>query len=328
MANSLMSMSQREEFRARLDMNLTFSLGDGQRFRVNLFWQQGVQGMVVRSVRTQVRTLDELGHPAALKTLALARDGLTLIAGRKGSGASTTLAAIVDHRNASAPGHILTIEDPIESVHAPKQCVITQREVGADTRSYADALRNAARQAPDLIAIDEIRHAETFEALLALAESGYACIATVHADDTRQAIERVLSLFPPHRNAEILRRLALAARAVIAQRLLPALPDGRAAALELLLRTPRLDNALREGRLEALAEIMEQDQAAGSCSFDSALAALCRCGRVSENEALKASANPQDLIRRVERLRQLAGSTGQAATSAQVPLRLAREPLD
>jgi twitching motility protein PilU len=320
MADSLMSPTQRQEFLTTFDMNLTFALGDGVRFRANLLWQRGAPGMVVRSLRTQVKTLAELGHVPTLEKVALARKGLVLVAGDHGSGRSTTLAAMIDHRNANQTGHILTIEDPIEFVHARKQCVVTQREVGVDTRSFAAALSNASRQTPDLIFIGEIRDAETMETLLSLA-GGRLCFSTLHASNAKEAVDRVLSFFPPERHSEIRMRLSQDLRAVIAQRLVPALQPGRMAAVEILLDTPRVKELIRRGELEALEQALEQGSGAGCCTFDSALFALFSSGRIAQDQALEAADRPAELLVRMQRLQ----DPGRAA---EAPLRLAADPYE
>jgi twitching motility protein PilU len=327
MGDSLMNVTQRRDFRANLEMNLTFSLADNVRFRVNLFWQRGTPALVVRSLRTTIKTLDELGHPTTIKTLALSRYGLVLVVGRRGSGISSTLAAMIDQRNASETGHILTIEDPIEYIHPSKQCVVTQREVGVDTRSYAEALNNALRQSTDVIAIDTIRSADVLESALAFADSGRLCISTLHAVNVTQAIHRMLSLFSPTRHAEILLRLSLALRGVVAQRLVPSLGGGRVGALELLLDTPRIKDMIRVGKIDALEEAMEQDDVQGCCSFDASLLALLRAGRVSEADALNAAESRSDFAqglgrpREPERVRALDSSPPEL----DVPLRLAQD---
>jgi twitching motility protein PilU len=299
MGDSLMNVTQRRDFRANLEMNLTFSLADSVRFRVNLFWQRGTPALVVRSLRTTVRTLDELGHPTTIKTLALSREGLVLIVGRRGSGISSTLAAMIDQRNEAETGHILTIEDPIEYIHPCKKCVVTQREIGVDTRSYGDALHNALRQSTDVIVIDAIRSADVLESALAFADSGHLCISTLHAVNVTQAIHRMLSLFSPTRHDEILLRLSLALRGVVSQRLVPSVEGARVAALELLIDTPRIKDAIRTGKIDALQEVMEQDDIQGCCSFDASLLALLRAGRVSETDALDAADSRNDFARRI-----------------------------
>jgi len=321
MANSLMSPAQRQEFRATLEMNLTFSLGDGVRFRANLFWQRGVTGMVVRLLRTQVRTLDELGLAPTLGQIALARSGLVLVVGEAGSGRSTTIAAMIDHRNANQAGHILTIEDPIEFVHSHKQCVVTQREVGFDTRSYAAALRNAPRQTPDAIFIGEIRDTETMETVLSLAAGGVLCLSTLHASNARQAVDRVLGFFPLARHPEICMRLSQDLRAVIAQRLVPALQSGRAAAVEILVDTPQFKSRIRRGELDELEQTIEQGSAEGCCTFEATLFELVSAGLIGQEQALEAADRRSDLLLRIER-------ACRPNRAADVPLRLALDPYE
>lgn len=300
-AASLMTSQQREEFKQKLEMNLALAVGDG-RYRVNIFRQRGNTGMVVRLVRTQIKTLDELKHPAALKQIVLSKRGLVVVVGGTGSGKSTTLAAMIDYRNTSETGHIITIEDPIEFIHPHKQCIVTQREVGVDTLSYADALKNTLRQAPDLILIGEIRDVETMEAAIAFAETGHLCVSTLHANNANQALERILNFFPPSRHHEISLQLSLNLRALVSQRLVPALGGGRAAALEILLDTPRIKELIKRGEIDVLKDAMEQSTNEGCQTFDGALYALCNAGRISAEEALRAADSPNNLRLRLERL--------------------------
>jgi twitching motility protein PilU len=262
----------------------------------------------VRLVRSSVKTLDELGHPQALKDVMASRRGLVLLVGGTGSGKSTTLAAMIDHRNTSESGHIVTIEDPVEFIHPHKKCVVTQREVGIDTRSYSDALKNALRQAPDVILIGEIRDAETMEAALSFAETGHLCLSTLHSNSADQAIERILSFFPSDRHHEILLNLSLNLRAVVSQRLVPAIRGGRAAALEIMLDTPRVKDLVKRGEIHVLKDAMEQSNVDGCQTFDAALYALCAAGKIAAAEALRAADSPNNIRLRLERLRG-AGST-------------------
>ena len=259
MSESIMIANQREKGDANEEVSVTFPWF-ADRFRASLFSQRGSPGIVLRRL-SRLKTLQELGLGPQLQKLALVSNGLVLVVGGKRSGRSSTLAAMIDHRNATAAGHILTIEDPIEHVHPHKLCVVTQREIGLDTRSYASALSAVAGLAPDLIFIAEIRDAETMDAVLALAEAGYACFSTLHAGGTVQGVERVVSFFPPTRHAEIRARLARSLRAVVAQRLIAAVPEGRSAALEVLLDTPPILDAVRRGDSDAIARLLEQDSA-------------------------------------------------------------------
>ena len=316
MAESLMSPAQRAEFASALEMNLAVHRGSEGRFRVNVFRQRGATGMVVRLVRTKIQTLDELAHPKILKDIALSRRGLVLLVGGTGSGKSTTLAAMIDHRNAVETGHIVTVEDPIEFIHPHKKCVITQREVGIDTLSYAHALKNTLRQAPDLILIGEIRDQETMEAALAFAETGHLCLSTLHANNSNQAMERILSFFGPDRHHEIKLQLSLNLRGIVSQRLVRSTSGGRAAALEILLDTPRIKDLLKRGDVDGIKDAMVQGANEGCQTFDMALADLTFQKRISREDALQAADSPNDLRLRLER-RLGVTSEGEA------PLRLA-----
>jgi twitching motility protein PilU len=304
MANSLMSPAQQEEFRTKLEMNLALATSTGGRFRVNIFRQRGATGMVVRLVRTNIKTLGELNHPPVLADIMRSKRGLILLVGGTGSGKSTTLAAMIDHRNRVESGHIITVEDPVEYIHQHRQCVVTQREVGIDTRSYHDALKNALRQAPDLILIGEIRDAETMESAITFAETGHLCLSTLHANNANQAIERILNFFPPERAHEIRLQLSLNLRGIISQRLLPTVSGGRAAALEIMLDTPRIRDLIKRGEIEALKDAMEQGQGEGCKTFDGALFDLVTAGKIDDAEALRAADSPNNLRIRIDRFRQ------------------------
>jgi twitching motility protein PilU len=302
MAASLMSKAQQAEFAQKLEMNLSLALGEGGRFRANVFRQRGEVGMVVRLVKTTIKSLVDLNHPPVLADIMKSKRGLVLVVGGTGSGKSTTLAAMIDHRNASATGHIITVEDPVEFIHAHKQCIVTQREVGIDTLSYKDALKNALRQAPDVILIGEIRDAETMEMAIAFAETGHLCLATLHANNANQAIERVLNFFPPERQHEIRLQLSLNLRAVVSQRLVSAVGGGRAAALEILLDTPRIKDLIKRGETDTLKDAMEQGTNEGCCTFDQALYGLAMFGRIEQDDALAAADSPNNLRLKLDRL--------------------------
>src|SRR3569623_1347157 len=281
---------------------------NGVGFRANIFRQRGATGMVVRLVRTQIKTLEELHHPPILSELMKSKRGLILVVGGTGSGKSTTLAAMIDHRNRTDTGHIITVEDPVEFIHSHQKCVITQREVGVDTRSYHDALKNALRQAPDLILIGEIRDAETMENAITFAETGHLCLATLHSNNANQTIERILNFFPPERAHEIRLQLSLNLRAIISQRLVKTQDGGRAAALEILLDTPRIRELIKRGEIEAIKDAMEQGTGEGCKTFDGALYDLVVEGRITDANALEAADSPNNLRIRLDRFR----STGRA----------------
>jgi len=307
LADSLMTPEQREEFRRAKEMNLALANDKGGRFRVNIMYQRSAVAMVVRLVRTKIKSLVELGHPPILSKVMESKRGLVLVVGGTGSGKSTTLAGMIHHRNTVATGHIITVEDPVEFVHQHQKCIVTQREVGLDTLSYHDALKNALRQAPDVILIGEIRDAETMEMAMAFAETGHLCVSTLHANNANQAIERVLNFFPPSRQHEIRLQLSLNLRALISQRLVPTMTgNGRAAALEIMLDTPRIKDLVKRGEIEALKDAMEQGTNEGCCTFDGALFDLVTMGRIDESEALKASDSPNNLRLKMDRYRRSA----------------------
>jgi twitching motility protein PilU len=286
LANSIMREKQLKEFHETLEMNMAISLPGVSRFRVNIFRQRGSVGMVIRRVKVEVSTMDELGLPKILKNISMSKRGLTLLVGATGSGKSTTLAAMVDHRNSSEYGHIITIEDPIEFVHRHKKSIVTQREVGFDTHSFQAALKNTLRQAPDVILIGEIRDTETMEAAITFAETGHLCLGTLHSNNANQAIERIMNFFPPERHAQIYLQLSLNLRSIIAQRLVPSLDGKRAAALEVLMDTPRIRDLIRRGEIDTLKDAMEQGVQEGCQTFDQALFVLYQEGKINLDQAL------------------------------------------
>ncbi len=302
MAASLMTPAQRQEFAEKLEMNLAVAVDDG-RFRVNIFRQRGQTGMVVRLIRTTIKTMEELLLPPVLRDVVMSKRGLVLMVGGTGSGKSTTLAAMVDHRNTSTSGHIVTVEDPIEFIHPHKKCVVTQREVGTDTLSYKAALKNTLRQAPDVILIGEIRDAETMEAAMAFAETGHLCLSTLHANNANQAVERIMTFFPAERQQEIRMQLSLNLRAMVSQRLVPGAHGGRAAALEIMLDTPRIKDLIKKGETDVLKDAMEQSANDGCQTFDAALLELFASGRIAREDALAAADSPNNLRLRMERAR-------------------------
>jgi len=303
MASSLMTPAQQQDFREHREMNLALATESGGRFRANIFRQRGATGMVIRLIRTKIKTLAELNHPPTLANLMAQKRGLILVVGGTGSGKSTTLAAMIDHRNRSESGHIITVEDPVEFIHLHQRCVVTQREVGIDTLSYHHALRNALRQAPDLILIGEIRDAETMESAMTFAETGHLCLSTLHANNANQAIERILNFFPPERAQEIRLQLALNLRAIVSQRLVPTISGGRAAALEIMLDTPRIRDLIKRGEIEAIKDAMDQGVGEGCKTFDGALFELAVAGKIDDAEALRAADSPNNLRIRIERFR-------------------------
>ena len=286
LADAMMTEKQRKEFAQTLEMNLAQSLPGVARFRVNILTQRGSVGMVIRRIKADVTSLDELGLPSILKDIAMTKRGLVLVVGATGSGKSTTLAAMIDHRNTNEAGHIITIEDPIEFVHRHKQSIVTQREVGCDTHSFQAALKNTLRQAPDVILIGEIRDTETMEAAITFAETGHLCLGTLHSNNANQAIERIMNFFQPERHAQIYLQLSLNLRAIVSQRLIPSVEGKRVAALEILMDTPRIKDLIKHGEVDSLKEAMEQGVQEGCQTFDQALFALYRDGKITLDQAL------------------------------------------
>ena len=285
--DQVLTDAQRAEFHAKPELNFAISESGVGRFRVNAFKQRGEVSVVVRSIKTDIPSLSGLGLPPILKTLAMAPRGLILFVGSTGSGKSTSLASMIDYRNANAQGHIITIEDPIEFVHSHKQSVVNQREVGMDTDSYQDALENTLRQAPDVILIGEIRTRETMEHAIAFAETGHLCLSTLHANNANQALDRIINFFPEDRRNQLLLDLSLNTRAIVSQRLVRTLEAGRTAAVEVLLGSPRIQELIRKGLIDEIKEAMEQVETDGMMTFDHALLQLVEQGKIDEAEALK-----------------------------------------
>jgi len=286
LAHSIMNEKQRREFAETMEMNLAISLPGVARFRVNIFQQRGSVGMVIRRIKADVMSVDELGLPSILNDIVMTKRGLVLVVGATGSGKSTSLAAMIDHRNSNEAGHIITIEDPIEFVHRHKQSIVTQREVGFDTQSFQAALKNTLRQAPDVILIGEIRDTETMEAAVTFAETGHLCLGTLHSNNANQAIERIMNFFPMERHAQIYLQLSLNLRAIVSQRLIPSVDGKRVAALEILMDTPRIRDLIKKGDVDILKEAMEQGVQEGCQTFDQALFVLYQARKISWEEAL------------------------------------------
>lgn len=302
LAQSMMTERQRAQFDERLEMNLAIASGRLGRFRINCYRQRGSIGVVIRQIKTQIPSLDELRLPEVLKTIAMSRRGLVLVTGATGSGKSTTQASMIDHRNQQSTGHILTIEDPIEFMHQHKNCIVSQREVGFDTVSFNEALRNTMRQAPDVILIGEVRDLETMEAAITFSETGHLCLATLHSNNANQAIERVMNFFPVSRHAEIFLQLSLNLRGIISQRLVPGVDGKRVAALEILVDTPFVRELIKRGEIDKLKEAMEASALEGGQTFDHALYELYAQGLISEEQALVNADSANNLRIRIKQL--------------------------
>ena len=294
-ASFLMSDEQQDQFDKKPEMNLALDEPDIGRFRINIFKQRTHIAMVIRNIKVDIPNADDLGLPQILKDVIIKKRGLVLFVGGTGSGKSTSLAALIDHRNATTTGHIVTIEDPIEYVHPHKKSLISQREVGVDTDCYEDALENTLRQAPDVILIGEIRTEETMEHALAFAETGHLCLSTLHANNTNQALDRIINFFPEERHNQLLMDIGINIQAFISQRLIPTIDGKRVAAIEILLGTPTVRDLITKGDVMALKEVMEKSEELGMQSFDSHIYKLYKQGIISLEEALKNADSPSNL---------------------------------
>jgi twitching motility protein PilU len=293
---STMNEKQREEFVEKKELNFAISARGLGRFRVSAFYQRNLAGMVLRRIETKIPEVDELGLPEIIKELAMTKRGLIIFVGATGTGKSTSLAAMIGHRNKNSRGHIISIEDPIEFVHQHQGCVITQREVGIDTESFEIALRNTLRQAPDVILIGEVRTRETMEHAIAFAETGHLCLCTLHANNANQALDRIIHFFPADRHSQLWMDLSLNLRGIIAQQLIPT-PDGtaRRACLEILLNTPLASDIIRKGEVHNLKELMKKSTELGMQTFDQALYDLYEAGEITYEDALSHADSANDL---------------------------------
>ncbi|HEX5057466.1 MAG TPA: PilT/PilU family type 4a pilus ATPase [Gammaproteobacteria bacterium] len=312
LAYTLLNERQIQTFEDQLELNLGVSRVGMGRFRVNIYMQRGEPSMVIRFIKSKIPKIDELGLPQVLKSLVNEKNGLILMVGATGSGKSTTLAAMIDHRNSSAPGHILTIEDPIEFVYEHSKCIVGQREIGLDTHSYENALREAMREAPDVILIGEIRDLETMEAGITYADTGHLCLSTLHAVNANQALDRIINLFPPEQKNQILMDLSLNLKAIISQRLVPAKGGGRVAAVEVLVNTPYISELIRKGEMSGIKEVMEKSGKAGMQTFDQSLFTLFKAGRIDLQDALSYADSRTNLEWKIN----FGGGVGEAGVKA------------
>ena len=294
-AYSLMDQDQRKAFDHQPELNLAISESGIGRFRVNIFRQKNCFSLVIRNIKVEIPSADKLGLPEVLKRVIMEKRGLILFVGGTGSGKSTSLAALIDHRNSNSSGHIITIEDPIEYVHPHKRCLVNQREVGVDTLSYEDALKNTLRQAPDVILIGEIRSQETMEHALAFAETGHLCLSTLHANNANQALDRIINFFPEERRNQLLLDLSLNLKAFVSQRLVPTVDGKRTAAIEILLGTQLVKDLIQKGDVHSIKEAMEKSENVGMQTFDSHLLRLYKDGIITLEDALMNSDSPNNL---------------------------------
>ncbi|MGB0894762.1 MAG: PilT/PilU family type 4a pilus ATPase [Parashewanella sp.] len=293
---ALMTDVQRQEFHQSKECNFAFADKELGRFRVSAFWQRESAGCVMRRIETKIPDADELNLPPIMKDLVMSKRGLFIMVGGTGTGKSTSLAALVGYRNANARGHILTIEDPVEFVHKHNKSIINQREVGIDTESFEAALKSSLRQAPDVILIGEIRSQETMEFALAFAETGHLCLATLHASNANQALDRIMHLIPKEKHQQLLFDLSLNLRGIVAQQLVPKVDgNGRRAAIEVLVNTPRVSNLIQKNELHLLKETIAKSTEQGMQTFDQALFKLFTDGDISYADALHHADSPNDL---------------------------------
>ena len=296
LARSIMNDKQTASFEQTKEANFAISPGDLGRFRVSAFVQMSCVGMVLRTINSSIPEFDEMGLPPVLKDVVMSKRGLVIMVGATGSGKSTTLAAMVGHRNANSHGHIITIEDPVEFVHPHRNCIITQREVGVDTEDWEIALKNTLRQAPDVIQIGEIRDRQTMDHAIAFAETGHLCLATLHANSSNQALDRIINFFPEERRQQLLMDLSLNLKGMISQRLIPKKDaKGRAVAVEIMLNSPLIADLIFKGQVHEIKELMKRSRELGMQTFDQALFDLYEAGQITYEDALRNADSVNDL---------------------------------
>ena len=309
-----MNDNQRQAFLEALEYNFAYALPDIGRFRLNVFMQRGTPALVARTIKTEVPDVDTLGLPPILKQLIMKKQGLILFVGGTGTGKSTSLASLIDYRNRNSDGHIITIEDPIEFVHRHKRCIVSQREVGVDTLSYFEALKNTLRQAPDVIMIGEIRDRENMEHAINFAETGHLCLSTLHANNANQALDRIINFFPEEKRSQLLMDLSFNLLAIVSQRLVPRIGGGRVAAMEILVATPRVKDLVFKGEVHKLKEVMEASREAGMQTFDQHVLELFDQGLITFEDALRNADAPNDVRLKIK----LAGKLPKDAMGAEL----------
>lgn len=295
-AAAVMNDKQMTEFKATNECNFAISLPSVARFRVNTFVQRSAVGLVFRTINTKIPKFSDLKLPRVLEEVSMAKRGLVIFVGGTGSGKSTSLAAMIGHRNEHSYGHIITIEDPVEFIHDHKNCIVTQREIGVDTENWHAALKNTLRQAPDVIMIGEIRDRETMDYAIAFAETGHLCMATLHANSTNQALDRIINFFPEERRQQLLMDLSLNLRCIASQRLIPKMDgSGRAAAVEILMHSPLISDMIYKGDVHGIKEVMAKSRELGMQTFDQALFDLYEADLISYDDALRNADSVNDL---------------------------------
>jgi twitching motility protein PilU len=323
LANALMNAKQREEFARELECNFAIMVPGVSRFRVNVFMQQGAVGMVLRTIAAEIPNFESLRLPPVLKDVVMEKRGLVLLVGGTGSGKSTSLAAMIDHRNRTSAGHIITVEDPVEYAHRSQKSLVTHREVGVDTHSWHHALKNTLRQAPDVILVGEIRDAETMEHAIAFAETGHLCLSTLHANSASQTMERIINFFPEERRTQLLMDLSANLRAIVSQRLVRTQDGkGRVAAIEILLNTPTIAEKIFKGEFNELKGVMNKSRELGMRTFDWALFELYNEGLIGYDEAIRNADSANELRLNIK----LKSQRGEPDTAAGLSLSLHDAP--
>lgn len=297
---SVLTDDQVKDFESKQELNIALDYKNIGRFRMNCFVQRCSEGAVIRNIRTRIQSLNELGHPQILKQLVLKKRGLFLLVGATGSGKSTTLAGMIKYRSESSAGHIITIEDPIEFVYQHGKSIITQREIGVDTASYASAIKNAFRQSPDVLLLGEIRDLETMESAITFAETGHLCLATLHSNNSNQAIERIMNFFPPEQHKQIYMQLSMNLRGIVSQRLIPTIDGGRAVAMEIMTDSPFVRDLIAKGNISALKDAIEKGEQFGMQTFDQSLYNLYQKELISLEEALRNADSANNLRLRIK----------------------------
>ncbi|OGB25509.1 MAG: type IV pili twitching motility protein PilT [Burkholderiales bacterium RIFCSPLOWO2_02_FULL_57_36] len=323
LAHAMMNQRQREEFAKEMECNFAVSIPGLSRFRVNVFVQQQHVGMVIRTIASEIPNFEKLALPEILKEVVMHKRGLVLVVGGTGSGKSTSLAAMIDHRNRTSPGHIITVEDPVEYVHVSQKSLVTHREVGVDTHSWHHALKNTLRQAPDVILIGEIRDAETMEHAIAFAETGHLCLGTLHANSANQTIDRIINFFPEERRNQLLMDLSSNLRAIVSQRLVRTIDgNGRKAAIEILINTTTIAERIFKGEFHEIKAIMAKSRELGMRTFDWALFDLYNAGHIAYEEAIRNADSANELRLNIK----LKSERGEPASAASVSLSIDHGP--
>ncbi len=308
--NSMLTNRQKRDFEAHMELNTALDMGEHGRFRINVMRQRQFPALVIRRITSEIPSFADLRLPKILSNLAMEKRGLILVTGMTGSGKSTTLAAMIDQRNCNSSGHIITIEDPIEFFHEHKGCVVTQREVGVDTESFATAMKNSLRQRPDVILVGEIRDREVMEQALSIAETGHLCLATIHTNNSYQAIERIVNLFPEDFHNQIRLNLSMNLKGIISQRLLPSVEKGMAPAIEVMLNQGLVRELILKGEIGKIHDVMEQNNSIGMCTFDQSLMNLYQDGLITEETAITNSDKPSDMKIKIQQAQLVSESRG------------------